>query len=185
MKKISKEIALLLKEKKYFDESMIDVYVYGIQMLFEVMISLIASIIICLTLKMPVEGLIFFIIFIPLRSYLGGIHMKTFIGCFICSCLTLLIILLLVKFVFPAFIISLILFIASTLYILYEAYIYKKTNPKNRYFSRICFIIIICIILYLFFAFLNLCQYTFLITCTFILIAISKSLEQIIQIKQK
>ena len=78
MEKLSIRIADLLLEKQYIEESMYNIYQYGMQMALEIGLSFITSIFICCIWRKIAEGIIFFAIFIPLRSYLGGFHMKSY-----------------------------------------------------------------------------------------------------------
>lgn len=76
-----------------------EIYQYGFQCLLELSTSTICSIVIALILKMLPECILFFLFFIPLRSYNGGIHLKTYMGCFLSSCLILTSTLLAVKYI--------------------------------------------------------------------------------------
>ena len=90
MENISKKLSDLLLENHYIEKSQYPIYQYGLQMAFEIGFSFISSIIICCICGKIIEGIIFFITFIPLRSYLGGFHMKSYIACYICSCIALI-----------------------------------------------------------------------------------------------
>lgn len=63
-------------------------YVYGFTVALEMCLSLIVSFIIAYKLHMIVEGIFFFAVFIPIRSYAGGLHFKQYYLCLILSCLT-------------------------------------------------------------------------------------------------
>ena len=69
MEQLSIKIANILLRNKYIEEAMYSVYQYGIQMAFEVGCSFIMSIIICCACGQMIDGIIFFGVFIPLRSY--------------------------------------------------------------------------------------------------------------------
>lgn len=74
------------------------------------------------------ECLFFFLLFIPLRSFGGGLHLKTYFACFIGSCLILLFTLLSVKyFTIPLFI-SFVLYAFCAILIL----IIGPVNHPNR-----------------------------------------------------
>ena len=81
-----------------------------------------------LLLHMLPECLFFFLLFIPLRSFGGGLHLKTYFACFIGSCLILLFTLLSVKyFTIPLFI-SFVLYAFCAILIL----IIGPVNHPNR-----------------------------------------------------
>lgn len=75
------------------------IYRYGIQMGIELLASIIASLLIAVYLGMVPECIFFFAIFIPLRSYAGGIHLDKYWQCFLCSSGVLCVVLLLAKYV--------------------------------------------------------------------------------------
>lgn len=61
------------------------VFQYGFQIGIEMVICFMASLSIALFLHMLPEFLVFIIIFILLRTYAGGLHMGSFVSCFLCS----------------------------------------------------------------------------------------------------
>ena len=63
MEKLSIRIADLLLEKQYIEESMYNIYQYGMQMTLEIGLSFITSIVICCIWRKIAEGIIFFAIF--------------------------------------------------------------------------------------------------------------------------
>ena len=76
-------------KKGIIDEKNYEIYQYGFQCFLEVSASTICSIVIALLLHMFSECLFFFLLFIPMRSFSGGLHLKTYFSCFIGSCLIL------------------------------------------------------------------------------------------------
>ena len=90
----SMEYLSLLLTKYIFNKGIItqksyDTYQYGFQCFLEVSLSTVCSIIIALFLHMLPECLFFFLLFVPIRSFSGGLHLKTYFSCFIVSCLIL------------------------------------------------------------------------------------------------
>jgi accessory gene regulator B len=75
------------------------VYEYGFQTGLEVSVSFLISIVIAALGHMLLEGLLFLAIFIPLRSYAGGMHLEHYSYCLILSNLTYAGILLIVKLI--------------------------------------------------------------------------------------
>lgn len=77
------------------------VYKYGLQTGMEMILCMAISSLIAIHLKSFLEFLFFVIVFFPLRSYFGGIHLKHFLSCLICSCTVITCVLILAKkFVF-------------------------------------------------------------------------------------
>ena len=75
---------VLVKEKKITHDE-IDIYQHGIQAGFEQCLYIMTSIILGIFLNVIVEMIIFLVTFILVRPYVGGIHLKSFIGCYVCS----------------------------------------------------------------------------------------------------
>lgn len=98
MKKFSYILTSYLVKKNVIDSNKIEVYRYGFEIGLEVCLNTIISIFIALLCNMIYETIVFFVIFILLRSYAGGLHLKTYIGCLICSCFSLFGLLMVVKF---------------------------------------------------------------------------------------
>lgn len=73
------------------------IYKYGFQIGLEVCLNTVISIIIAVLCHMEWETLVFFAVFILLRSYAGGLHLSTYNSCLICSCMSLLGLLIVVK----------------------------------------------------------------------------------------
>ena len=98
MEYISKKLTDYILNKGMITEELTEVYEYGFQCFLEFSLSTLCSIIIAIFLNMLPECLFFFLIFIPMRSFGGGVHMKTYLACFIGSCLLLTSTMLAVKY---------------------------------------------------------------------------------------
>lgn len=76
-----------------------DLYTYGFHQGFLMIFNLITAIVIGFSFKMVWEILFFLMAYIPLRSYAGGYHAKTPLGCYIFSVIMMIIVLLSIKFI--------------------------------------------------------------------------------------
>lgn len=151
----------------------------GIQMAFEVGCSFIMSIIICCACGQMIDGIIFFGVFIPLRSYLGGFHMNSYWACFICSSTVLVGILLLVRFCNPNPIVSWIMLIFSVVIIVWKAKKASEVDEEGQhYYPRICIIVVGILFVSIIFFAISKFSLLFLIACTNVLVVISKFLEK-------
>lgn len=63
-----------------------DVVVFGVTLGLEFFVFITLSLAIAVKLKMTVEYILFLVVFIALRSYAGGFHMKTYKKCLAVSC---------------------------------------------------------------------------------------------------
>ena len=109
MKKIAQLLTKYIVSKGIVAEAEAAVYVYGFQMGLELTVNLIVSIVIAIILKMLPEATIFFVIFIPIRSYAGGFHFDDYLRCFLLSVATYVAVLLLSGYVaIPAWILALV-----------------------------------------------------------------------------
>lgn len=91
-------LAQQLTGKLKQDEKHLHIYQYAIQVLIEKWTGLGAALAIACFIGMPKEFLLFILIFMPIRSYGGGFHMKTYAGCFFASNLLITAILLAAKY---------------------------------------------------------------------------------------
>lgn len=98
MKRLYQALTDYIIVKGVAEESDREMYEYAFQVAVELGIFAAATIVIALCLEMFWEGVFFFIIFIPLRVYAGGLHMETFISCFCMSCLAFFSVLLVSKY---------------------------------------------------------------------------------------
>lgn len=71
-----------------------EILAFGIQSALEISVNVAASMALLLIMDRMMEGLFFFIVFIPLRMHSGGYHSDTYVKCFIVSLVTLLLIML-------------------------------------------------------------------------------------------
>lgn len=99
MKRLAKALSEYVVHKGVVKEEEYSIYEYGFLIALEIILSLLISLGIAYALHMVVEGILFFIIFIPLRSYAGGLHMEHYWTCLLLSCLTFTAILIVGKFV--------------------------------------------------------------------------------------
>lgn len=98
MTQISYKLAAKLADSLSQGEKELHIYQYAIQVLFEKWIGLSAAALISIGLGMGKEFLAFLLVFAPLRTFGGGMHMKTYAECFAGSNLLVTGILLGVKY---------------------------------------------------------------------------------------
>lgn len=99
MEKLASNLTEYLIHKKVILQERRNIYQFGFQVGLEVILNTVISILIAVACKMELECIIFFLVFIPLRAYAGGLHLDSYIKCMVCSCLSLLLILLIVKYI--------------------------------------------------------------------------------------
>lgn len=97
MEKIAEKLAKLLLKEKLISESMLEIYQYGLVRMLEIGGAFLTSLVICFGMGMIKEGILFFAFFVPLRSYLGGFHLQKYWQCYIMSCLTLVLVLIITR----------------------------------------------------------------------------------------
>lgn len=98
MEKLSHILTCYLVRKNVVAAEKSCIYQYGFQIGMEVCLNTIISILIAIYFHMEWETIIFFVVFMLLRSYAGGLHLNTYISCLICSCMSLLGLLMIVKY---------------------------------------------------------------------------------------
>lgn len=83
---LASKLADYILDKGAIEKEDYEIYQYGLQTGLEMLSCLIVALLLSLRLKMFDEFIVFFSIFILLRSYAGGLHLNSFVLCFICSC---------------------------------------------------------------------------------------------------
>ncbi|MEY8236973.1 accessory gene regulator B family protein [Lachnospiraceae bacterium 66-29] len=98
MEKLACILTEHLIRKNVITEEKRCIYEFGFQIGMEVCLNTVISILIAIACGMVVEAIVFFWVFIALRSYAGGLHLRTYLSCLLCSCLSLFILLSIVKY---------------------------------------------------------------------------------------
>lgn len=89
MEKLVNEILSNAEQIYGFNESQKEIVQYGIKGFLEIGSNILLSVLILYLMNMIPEGIVFFLVFIPVRMFSGGYHMDTYIGCLLFSMITL------------------------------------------------------------------------------------------------
>ncbi len=185
MEHLAKKLTEYILKKEIIAEDSFEIYQYGFQCFLELSASTICSIVIALFLGMIPECIFFFLLFIPMRSFGGGLHMKTYFACFIGSCLILFSTLLAVKYVTIPVFVAFGLYIFTAILIL----IIGPVDHPNRevdaqdnltFIKRTHFTILISLLLALFFVLTRNTRYMFLQAIVFTFIFITSLIGRLI-----
>ena len=95
----AKKIAAYIENNKGCSSEERVIYEYGIQTGLEMVICAFVATVIAVILEMFLQGVVFLVIFILLRSNAGGVHLKKFLSCFFCSVFVQTGVLLLTKYI--------------------------------------------------------------------------------------
>lgn len=98
MEKLAHLLTGYIIRKGMADESQSETYDYGFLIALEALLSIVISAVIAIQMGMILECILFFVVFIPIRVYAGGLHFNKYLLCLICSVLTLLMVLAIVKY---------------------------------------------------------------------------------------
>lgn len=127
--KTSEKIAQILKETNTIDEDNFEICRYGIQQGITIILNIVTTMLIGIFLDMFWQAIIFSILYIPLRSNAGGFHASTALRCYIFSIISIIIVLLAIKYIVISKTICLIITVISLSIILYHAPI-EDSNKK-------------------------------------------------------
>ncbi len=139
MQRASKFLADYVTRKGMVKDEDREIYEYGFLLLLELRIFALFCILIMVCLQMYVGGIMFFVVFAPLRVYAGGLHLGRYWQCLVLSCLTFLTVMLIGKYIYiPAYLSAIALIVLEIL--VYLAYPVENVNRKvdeceNRYFK--------------------------------------------------
>lgn len=79
--KLSKRIAQYLADKNKIDGDEIDLYHYGLFVMISEFFLMFCSLVIGIIFKIPLQGVIFYLVFFLTHRYAGGFHAKTEFYC--------------------------------------------------------------------------------------------------------
>lgn len=129
---ISKKLAKKLAD--YLEDEKEDIYIYGLELIISTVVGLVSILLISNMLSELKSGLLFIIIFVPLRLFTGGYHAATYGKCFVISNCSYLMVLFL-KYIMwdniPLGIWFVLLFISGC-YIVSNAPIINPAQPINE-----------------------------------------------------
>lgn len=105
-----------LEEKGVIQGEEIEIYSFGLECLFLKLITLISYLIIAVIIKKLYEFVIIMFVFVPLRRSAGGYHAKTRFGCYLVSCLTLIVILFISSINIEQYMLIILLMVADIIF---------------------------------------------------------------------
>lgn len=129
MERIAEILTAYVVKKDMVTEEEREIYKYGYIIALEIALCILTCFVISLTLHTVLEGILFFCIFIPLRSYAGGLHLKSYWSCYLLSCLTFGIIMLLGKTINISTYVMVLLF-GVTIIVIYRMYPVENENRE-------------------------------------------------------
>ncbi|WP_070040682.1 accessory gene regulator B family protein [Robinsoniella peoriensis] len=179
MKKISKKLTNFIIKFGSASEKASDIYEYGFQVGLETLSCFLFCFIIAAYMNFILEFIVFYTIFICLRSYAGGIHMNTFLRCFTFSVIVQTIVLLSNKFYcFPLNISWIIITVGSALIILIAPVgnINRELDAEEKSkFRKVTLKLVVIIIMITWICnVINLVQYVSLIAMTILTVLFSQ-----------
>lgn len=178
MKRIAEVLTDYVIQKGMIKEEDRELYEYGFMMTIEAGLFVLSSLFVSIYLHMVKEGILFFLIFAPLRSYAGGLHLDRFYSCFALSFLTFSGILLIVRHIRIPMLLSLIglVVLEIAVYALYpvENINREVDSEENRFFKKkLKIFLAVDLLLAVICAVLKKECYVFLISVTFFMTVIT------------
>lgn len=188
MKRIAEGLTDYVIQKGMVKEEDRELYEYGFMMTIEAGLFVLSSLFVSIYLHMVKEGILFFLIFAPLRSYASGLHLDRFYSCFALSFLTFSGILLIVRHIRIPMLLSLIglVVLEIAVYALYpvENINREVDSEENSFFKmKLKLFLVIDFVIAIICAVLKNECFVFLIAVTFFIIVITMALGKYKNIK--
>lgn len=178
MDRVARILADYVMQKGVAKEEEWELYTYGFLVALETGTSFMLALLISIGFHMVSEGLLFFVVFIPLRSYAGGLHMKKYSHCLVLSLLAFSLVLLFVKMVDVPVLFAFLAIIVLQV-IVYGLYPVENENravdeEENAFFHK-KLVIFLCVhfVLALVLMVLSLEKYVLMVSATYILVVIT------------
>lgn len=130
--KVAETITQKLEENNTIQSENREIYRYGFQQGFTILLNIVTIVIIGLVLKSLLQALLFMMFYFPLRSYAGGFHAKTAIRCYAYSMVIIVLILLAIKFAPITNLIYTIITVTSSVIILCLAPVQDHNKPLDQ-----------------------------------------------------
>ena len=164
-----------------------EIYKYGFLSGIELMVCLLINIILALHGGNGIEFLIVVLVFAPLRSYVGGLHLKTYSSCLICTTFIINLVLEIASSIQIPVLYSIIVCFLSVFIILKLANSDKSArNYEIIYFRNQSFkIVFIIILVWTFFLLSGRIHYANIVLITLCIIAMSNILEKMERSKKR
>ncbi len=178
MEKIAERLAKKLLRENLINESMVGIYQYGIVRMLEIGGAVLTGFVICLSMGMLKEGIVFSLFFIPLRSYLGGFHMEKYWQCYIMSSFTLIAVLVITKYVSLDMRVSVGLIVAASAGIGLEAAWERKRGENKAYAFVVWAVLVLLLAVMGFCVARGQASMLVLLCCVTVIVLVSKAAEQ-------
>ena len=179
MEKIADKVARMLVREKVISDSMLEIYQYGLVRMFEIGAAVLTSLAVGMCVGMLKQTLLFFLFFIPLRSYLGGFHLRKYRDCYLMSCLTLAAVLAVTRFASFDMHVSCGLIVVSSVGIGLEAGLARKKQESGIY-ALVVWAVLVILLALTAVCYLRREQQTLvLLCCVTVIVLVSKRAERI------
>lgn len=150
--RIAEHITQKLVASEFIEENDRDLYIYGFFLLISRLFFFLITIIAGFLMRIPTESIVFYIVFMFLRTYAGGVHAKTEARCTILTTLALSASVMCIRILsqVQSRSCAILLLISSCLCILLFCPLDTKEKPldtieKNKYRSRCYLIVLLCV----------------------------------------
>lgn len=135
--KVAERITDILEQNKTIQGENREIYCYGIQQGFVVLLNIATTLLIGMICHMLWQSIVFTAAYIPLRSFAGGYHAKTPNRCYVSSIVLMFAVLLAMKYTsLTNFICSIIVLISSVLIVLL-APVENRNKPLDHTEQRV------------------------------------------------
>lgn len=134
---ISEKITNKLLENETISIEDKEIYNFGVKQIFTIVLNFITVITLGIIFQMLIQAVMFMLSFVPLRIYAGGAHAKTPLRCYLYSTIFLAIVLLVMRHVHIPGLIYCVLFLISSIIIIFLAPIQDNNKPLDELEKKI------------------------------------------------
>lgn len=185
MKKIAGRIISYMCNQNVINRNDYEIYRYGLQSALEVFGATVINMIISQIIGCLKELICFLLIFIPVRAYAGGFHMKKYGYCFLCSTIVVNSFLFVSKQIRFSKFADLLLILIFAIVIVVIGPVENKNrklddNEKIVFNQRLNYIMCVCAFLSMLFYYANFVFFLSMMQITFLFVVISMILGKVI-----
>lgn len=189
MRKISNILATYLVKNDVISQKQYNIYQFGFQVGLEFIICIGLCFIISIEMHMVHLFIVFWLIFFPLRSYVGGLHMKSYGACLVLSCISFWMVLFWTKYLILSKIICASIFLLEFLLLFFIKPLENNNRnisieEKRVYGRRIKKILLLLACIFLYFYLVDSFEFVRVILFTLLLIILSLIIGKIYEGKR-
>lgn len=129
---MTQRVCMYLVKNNVIKEADIEIYSYGLNQMFVMGFNLLTTFILGILFDMLLETFVFMAVYVPIRTYAGGLHMSTQVRCYFASVVMIVLALFVIGSIDNNYMLCLLLSVTSGIIILKLAPVQDSNKPLSE-----------------------------------------------------